>query len=128
MQAAAVDIMGPLPKSKTGNSYILVAGDHFTRWMEAYPIHNPDAVTVARKLVDEPFCHFLTPEQIHPDQARLFQSHLIEEICLILHIKNSQTTQYQPQCDGLVEWFNRTLLDMLATTAKDNPFSWEDHI
>ena len=30
-------LLGPLPKSETGNSYLLVAGDYFTRWMEVYP-------------------------------------------------------------------------------------------
>lgn len=30
MQVVAVDIMGPLPESKFGNNYILVAGDYFT--------------------------------------------------------------------------------------------------
>eukprot|EP00731_Ephydatia_muelleri_P033767 Em0037g31a len=37
MQLVAVDILGPLPESGNGNSYILVVGDYFTRWMEAYP-------------------------------------------------------------------------------------------
>ena len=48
MQIIAADIMGPLPESEAGNSYILVVGDYFTRWMEAFPIPNQEAVTVAR--------------------------------------------------------------------------------
>lgn len=51
MQICAVDIMGPLPKSKNGNRYILVLGDYFTRWMEAYAISNQEATTVTQKLV-----------------------------------------------------------------------------
>ena len=82
----AVYIMGPLPESATGNSYILVAGDYFTMWMEAYPISDQEAATVARKLVDELFCHFSNTEQIHSDQGRQFESCLIEEISNILHI------------------------------------------
>ena len=58
MQVVAVDILGPLPESTTDNSYILVAGDYFTKWIEAYAIPNPEAVTVAQKLVDQMFCHF----------------------------------------------------------------------
>jgi len=34
----------------------------------------------------------------------------------------------QPKCNGLVERFNRTLLNMLAICAKDHPFDWEYHI
>ncbi len=128
MQLVAVDIMGPLPESESGNSYVLVASDYFTRWVEAYPIPNQEAVTVARKLVDELFCRFSVPEQLHSDQGRQFESHLIAEVCSILQIQKSRTTPYHPQSDGLVERFNRTLLDMLATTSKEHPFQWEDHI
>ena len=53
MQVFAVDTIGPLPESTAGNSYILVAGDYFTKWMEAYALPNQEAVTVARKLVDQ---------------------------------------------------------------------------
>ena len=35
---------------------------------------------------------------------------------------------YHPQCDGLVERFNCTLLSMLWTTTKDHPFDWENQI
>ena len=55
MQLVAVDILGPLPQSASGNSYILVARDYFTRWMEAYPIPNQEAVTIAKKLTNEFF-------------------------------------------------------------------------
>ena len=58
MQFVAVDILGPLSESTAGNSYNLMAGDYFTKWIEAYAIPNQEAVTVAQKLVDQMFCHF----------------------------------------------------------------------
>ena len=64
MLLVAIDILGPLPESNAGNICILVAGDYFTRWMEAYAIPNQEAVTVAQKLVDELFCRFSPPEQL----------------------------------------------------------------
>jgi transposase InsO family protein len=128
MQIVAVDILGPLPKTKDGNAYVLVASDYFTRWVEAYAIPNQEAVTVAQKLVDELFCRFSTPEQLHSDQGRQFESDLIAEVCRILKIHKTRTTPYHPQGDGLVERFNRTLLDMLATMTKEQPGDWDGHI
>ena len=95
--------------------------DYFTKWSEAYPLPNMEAVTVAAALTNEMFFRFSPPEALHSDQGRQFDGHLIKEICRILQIRKSQTTPYHPQCDGLVERFNRTLLSMLATSAKDNP-------
>ena len=84
MQVVAVDILGPLPESESGNSYILVAGDYFTKWMEAYPIPKQEAITIAKVLVDEMFCRFSPPEQLHSDQGRQFESSIMKEVCEIL--------------------------------------------
>jgi len=53
VELVAMDMLGPLPEYSAGNSYILVMGDYFTKWMEVYPIPNQDTTTVANKLVDE---------------------------------------------------------------------------
>ena len=52
MERVALDVMGPFPKSKDGNKYILVMGDYFTRWIEAVAIPNQEAVTVAETLIE----------------------------------------------------------------------------
>ena len=127
-QVMAVDLLGPLPESKNGNSYVLVVGDYYSKWMEALPVPNQEAPTVAEKLVDEVFLRFSPPEQLHSDQGRQFESALIAKICKLLQIWKTRTTPYHPQCDGLVERFNRTLLSMLATCAEGHPFDWEQQL
>jgi len=49
MELVAMDILGPLPETAVGNSYVLVIGNYFTKWMEVYPIPNQDATTIANK-------------------------------------------------------------------------------
>ena len=128
MQIVAVDILGPLPESPAGNEYILVAGDYFTRWMEAYPIPNQEATTVATKLVNELFCRFSLPEQLHSDQGRQFESEILAQVCKLLSIEKTRTTPYHPQSDGLIERYNRTLLQMLSTCTEQHPLDWEYHL
>ena len=48
----ALDILGPLPRTKQGNKYLLVNEDYFSKWLEAIPIRNKESTTVAKKLVD----------------------------------------------------------------------------
>ena len=106
----------------------MVVGDYFSRWREAIPIPNQKASTVADRLVDEVSMRFSAPEQLHSDQGWQFESQLLNEVCKLLHIHKTRTTPYHPQSDGLVERFNRTMLSMLATCAKNNPLDWETHI
>ena len=96
--------------------------------MEAYAIPQQEASTVAQKLTDEMCCRFLPPEQLHSDQGKQFQSNLVQEVCKMYQIKKTRMTPYHPQCDGKGERCNWTLLDMLATLAKDYPFDWEYHL
>ena len=91
-QIMAVDIVGPFPESDQGNSYIMVVGDYFSRWMGAIPIPNQEASTVADRLVDEVFLRFSAPEQLHSDQGCQFESQLIQEVCKLLHITKTRTT------------------------------------
>ena len=123
MELVAMDILGPLPETAAGNSYILVVGDYFTKWMEAYPIPNQEATTIASKLVNEFICRFSVPRQLHSDQGAQFESKVITEICKLLHIDKTRTTPYHPQSDGLIERFNRILIQMLATCADTHPLA-----
>ena len=68
MQIVAVDILGPLPKSSKGNQYILVAA-YFTKWMEAYPIPNQKASTVAQTLVDQFLLRYSPQSSYTPTKA-----------------------------------------------------------
>ena len=74
LERIAMDILGPLPITERGNKYILVIGDYFTKWVEAYPIPDQTAETVAKKVVEEFICRFGVPRELHSDQGRNFES------------------------------------------------------
>ena len=129
MERKALDIVGPLPRTKQGNKYILVVGDYFTRWVEAYGLPNIEASTVAKVLVNEWICRFGAPYAIHSDQGRNFESQLFAELCTLLGIHKTRTTPYHPQSDGFVERFNRTLRMLLTTHLDKLPEdTWDEHL
>ena len=80
-----MDILGPLPETPRGNRYILVIGDYFTKWKEAIPLKDTEAVTVAR--VNEFICRFGAPDSLHTDQGKNFEAIIIKEIYALLDIK-----------------------------------------
>lgn len=128
LERVAIDIIGPLPKSNKGNLYILVMGDYFTKWVDAVPIRNQKASTVAQKLVDRIISIFGAPMQIHSDQGRSFESDVFQEMCKIFGIEKTRTTPYRPQSDGLVERANRTIENMLASFVSQNQKDWDEYL
>ena len=64
-QVIAVDLVGPMPKTSRGNSWILVLTDNFTRWQDGIAIRNATAPTVAKTLDKRVFSYFGLPETIH---------------------------------------------------------------
>jgi len=111
LERVALDVLGPLPDSDRGNKYILIIGDYFSKWTEAYAIPNQEATltTVARMLVEEFVARFGMPMQIHSDQGRNFESKVFQEMCKSLGMDKTRTTPLHPQSDGMVERFNRTI-------------------
>lgn len=124
-ERVAVDIMGPLPETLGKNRYILVIGDYFSKWTEAFPLPNQEAQSVARVLVEEWVCRYGVPRSLHSDQGRNFESLLFKELCRLLQINKSRTSPYHPQSDGLIERFNRTLLSMLSLFVDNNQTNWD---
>jgi hypothetical protein len=60
----ALDTVGPLPKTKNGNKYVLVAIDHYSKWCEARPIKDHDAPIATKFLEEEIICRFGVPKFI----------------------------------------------------------------
>ena len=77
-------------------SYILVICDYFTKWVEAIPIPNQEASTVAGSVVTKFICVFGVTLQIHTDQGTNFESKLFQEICRLLGLKKTRTTPLHP--------------------------------
>ena len=125
LERVAVDVLGPLPTSSSGNKYILILGDYFTKWVEAYPLENQQAVTVAEVIVKEFVSRFGVPLQLHSDQGRNFEAELFQRMCELLGIDKTRTTALHPQSDGMVERFNRTLENQLAIFVEQNQRDWD---
>ena len=120
----AMDIVGPLPRTTSGNRYILVICDYATRYPEAVPVKAVDAEHIAEELV-RIFARVGIPEEMLTDQGSNFTSQLLSEIYQLLHVHPIRTSPYHPQTDGLVERFNKTLKAMLRKVAAEDELNWD---
>ncbi|XP_067288440.1 uncharacterized protein [Pseudorasbora parva] len=120
----AMDIVGPLERSRVGNRYILVVADYATRYPEVFPLRNIKTRQVVNALV-QLFSRVGLPKEIITDQGTNFTSRLMKQVCSMLRIHPIQTTPYHPQTDGMVERFNQTLKSMLRKFVSDTGADWD---
>ena len=123
----AMDIVGPLPKSRSGKRYILVVCDYATRFPEAIALKSIDAARIAEELL-KLFARVGIPDEILTDQGSNFTSQLLTEIYRMLHVHPIKTTPYHPQTDGLVERFNKTLKSILRKVVNKEGKDWHQLI
>ncbi|KAI5733986.1 hypothetical protein M8J77_001075 [Diaphorina citri] len=122
-----IDIVGPLPPSK-GCVYMLTCVDRYTRWLEAYPLPDQTAETVAQAFFNGWISRFGTPQYLVTDQGRNFMSALFKEVSALLGIELKNTTAYHPQCNGLIERYHRTLKASLMCRLDLSTGSWTSEL
>jgi hypothetical protein len=128
MERVGIDILGPLPLSDSGNRYLLVAMDYFTKWPEVVALPNQEAITVATALVNNFFCRFGAPLELHSDQGRNFESAVMAEVCKLFGVLKTRATALFAQSSGLVERFNRTLMNSLSAVVSDHQRDWDQYV
>ena len=127
MELVCIDYLS-LEPSKGGFEHILVITDHFSHYAQAIPTRNQTAQTTARVLWENFFVHYGFPAKLHSDQGRNFESKVIADLCKVAGVKKTRTTPAHPQCNGVTERFNRTLLNMLGTLTEEKKLEWRKYV
>jgi len=68
-EKCALDIVGPMTETMSGNKHILTCQDDLSKFLVAIPIPQQDAETVAREFVMNVVLKFRAPAQILMDQG-----------------------------------------------------------
>ncbi|GBM25401.1 hypothetical protein AVEN_245812-1 [Araneus ventricosus] len=68
------------------------------------------------------------PMILQSDQGTNFNSAFFTEFCKLWRILKTQTTALHPESDGMVERFNRTILNHLSLFLSKNQTNWDTHL
>ena len=120
----SIDFKGPL-QTVTNNKYLLVIIDDFSRFPFVYACKDMKACTVIEKLTNL-FSMFAFSGYLHSNQRACFMSYKLKSWPHSAGIPTSKLTRYNPQGNGLVEWLNRTIWQIvqLALRTKNLPLSY----
>ncbi len=123
----AMDLMGPLPRTRRGNTQLLVVVDHFSKWVELFPIRKATATAVANKLEQEIFCRWGAPSALLSDNGTQFTSKIVKKVCQNWGIKQKFTTFYHPQAN-ITERINRNIVAIIRTYVERKHAKWDEFL
>jgi len=102
--------------------------DHFTKWLELYPLKNQTCETIAKNVFDCWIPLHGAPEEIHHDQGKNLTAEMIQEISSFFEIWNTQTTPFHPQSDEVSELSILTVNGTLSEIVKEDQRNWDLYI
>ncbi|CAM8969262.1 unnamed protein product [Rhodiola kirilowii] len=122
-----LDFMGPFPVS-CGYTYILVAVDYVSKWVEAKATRCDDAKTVIEFLRTNLFCRYGVPKAIISDQGTHFCNRMMAATLKRYHVHHRTSTAYHPQSNGQAEISNREIKGILEKMVKPGRKDWSQRL
>jgi sulfur carrier protein ThiS len=92
--------------------------------VEARPLRFQTSSEIALFLYEEIICRHGCPITIVSDNGKPFLSDLVKKVCHHYSIIHKTTTPYNPQSNGLIERFNRTLGQILQRRSPKEKQDW----
>ncbi|RDX72095.1 Pro-Pol polyprotein, partial [Mucuna pruriens] len=114
-----IDFMGPFPVSN-GYSYILLAVDYVSRWVEAIATKTNDAKVVVGFFKSNIFCRFGVPKALISDQGSHFCNRAMAFLLQKYGVAHRIAIAYHPQTNGQAEVFNREIKQTLQKMTNPN--------
>ena len=114
--------------SRSGYRYIIAGIDYLTKYVEARPMRFQTAAEIALFLYEEIICRHGCPTVIVSDNGKPFLSDIIRQVCRNYNIIHKTTTPYNPQSNGLIERFNRTLTQILQKRTPEEKEDWDIYL
>ena len=128
-QQWGIDFIGEITnKSSGGHSWILVATDYFTKWVEAIPTRNATSKVVINFILNNIIIRFECPQKIVTDNAMCFRSEEYKDFCKKYGITEYTSSPYHPQGNGQVESSNKSILKIIKRILGENKKSWDSKL
>ena len=122
-----IDCVGPLPRTKSGNEYLLTIMCTSTRFPEAIPLRNIKTKSIVKALIK--FFTFVgLPKSVQSDQGSNFMSGIFQQVMHELGIKQFRSSAYHPESQGALERFHQTLKNMIRSYCFDTEKDWDEGI
>lgn len=127
-ERVAVDVLGPFTRSAAGNRYVVVCMEYLSKYAICKAVPRATAAVICDFLTQEVFCKFGSVDEILTDRGSIFTSHMVKETIEFFDARLVVAATRHPQTIGLVERFNRTLLQSLAMYTEREQNTWCSYV
>eukprot|EP00253_Pinus_taeda_P024859 PITA_24859 len=119
----ALDFVGPINPPSNQKTYILVATEYVTKWVEAEALPRATEESVIQFLLHLFVCYGL-PREIIIDGGPQFAGNRIAATLNNYHVRHKITTPYHPQENGQVKSSNKIIETILTKTVASHKRDW----
>lgn len=125
----AIDLIGILPTTPSGNRWIVTAIEYLTGWPIAKALPDAKAETIAEFLHEEIAMVYGAPKELLSDNGGNLTGHVMTHYLGRLRTKHRVTTPYHPRTNGKVENFNGFLGATLTRLMVNRPtVLWDQYL
>jgi transposase InsO family protein len=117
----------PLVETSSGNKYVFLTIDHYSKWCETHHVKEHDEVTIARFLEKKIICQFGVAKYIFTNNGSEWMKDF-DAMCQDYGIIHQFTTPAWPQCNGMVERLVQTIKDGLIVLSFTNIQRWDTQL
>ena len=128
LESLAIDILGPLPKTKTVKRFLLVITDRFSKLTQVVALRTITAYTVPVAFCKSWVFKYGVPRTLLSDDGPQINANFFHSTCGVLGITNLYTSAYNPQTNGKVERYNRTIASMLRNYVGEHQDDWDVYV
>jgi len=126
--AAAIDLLGPLPRIPEAYEYILVICDRFTKVTRAVPLRDITALDVLSAFLGTWVASHGLPDSVPSVNGPAFAAVLRQGVLKVLGIDTNYATPYHPQTNGQVERINTILVKQLRHYVSEHVVTWSRYL
>lgn len=123
-QLLSTDLIGPLPRSTRGFSYILTVVDYFSKFPLFFPLRSATAKSICQAIENHIFLVFGVPKWIVCDNGVQFRSKEFSALMNCYGVTTTFTPFYHPQANP-AERTNQTIKTKLRAYVKENHRDWD---
>lgn len=121
-----LDFLGPYPRTRNGNTKMLIVVDQLTKFILLEPVKSSMHPLLVNYLQDRVFSIFGTPESILADNGPEFKSKKFEEFLEVRGVRCLSTAKYSPQGNSS-ERVNRSIVEAIRCYIKEHS-TWDQNI